>query len=503
MPRDRAAKVVKPKGRLRWSAFRREDCGAVLVFVGIGLPMFLGMIALVYDIGLMRLHQTRLQITADAAAMAAAQQAADPTLAEAAALRAANANYAGTLSSGAVQFVHWNAAAAAVETVAANRPANAVSVTARRDAGTNSILPYVFARGAGLQGDGFSLAASAVAMFSAAPGCAAPSAVIAGNGFKKWESKDGATFTGICFVHGNPGMMSAPKDGLRLEGSKIIVQGKQNEPLFQIPSGLDDHAGRSVRDTHGVSGTVDLAEFRTFLRGELEEVKSYSSNPPTTWPLAKITPSYSSTLYSNGNLKVGSGKSLCSNGVRNSCAANDPDTWHRVKGKVEIEEGADHLRNLVIWATGDIEIGEGVSLTGVTLVTDNKVEIDEDARLVGVTILAASDVKLDEGVRMGAIGGIDHDPYDSYLFSGGNVTIDEEADFASVFVGLANEGNSGANLTVEKDGRFEATTIVASGTIEMEEGLVMTGAPRTSDYPVPAMPGAGAAGTAAAVALVR
>lgn len=482
--------------------FLREDRGAVLVFVGIGLPMFLGMIALVYDIGLMRLHQTRLQIAADAAAMAAAQQAADPVLAEAAALRAAEANYPSVLPAGGVQFVHWNAAARTVEAADADaaRPANAVSVTARRDAGTNSVLPFVFARAAGLQGDGFSLAASAVALIAAAPGCAAPTAVIADNGFRKWDSKGGASFTDICFVHGNPGKMSGVKDGLRLEGSSIIVPGKQNDPLFQIPEDLEDHRDRSVRDMHGVSGTVDLGAFRSFLRGEIDEVKDHSGTPPSGWALAGITPAFTEVRYSSDDLEIESGKSLCSDGVRNSCPANDPVTWHRVKGKVEIEEGADPLRNLVIWATGDIDIGEGVSLTGVTLVTDNKVKIGEDARLVGVTILAGSDIKLDEDVRMGAIGGT---AYDSYLFSGGNVTIDEEADFASVFVGLVNEGNSGANLTIRKDGRFEATTIVASGWIEMEEGLVMTGAPRASAYPVPGMPGVGAAGTVGAVALVR
>ena len=485
--------------------FLREDRGAVLVFVGIGLPMFLGMIALVYDVGLMRLHQTRLQITADAAAMAAAQHAADPAAAEVAAQQLVDANYPGTLPAGGVQFVHWNAATRAVEAVddGAGRPANAVSVTARRDAGTNGVLPFVFARAAGGQGDGFSLAASAVALIGTTPGCAAPSAVIADNGFRKWESKGGASFTGICFHHGNPGKMSGVKDGLRLEGSRIIVPGKQDDPLFQIPENLEDHMDRSVRDEHGVSGTVDLGAFRAFLRGEIDEVKAHSGTPPSSWPLAGITPSFTNVRYSSDDLEIESGESLCSNGVRNSCAANDPVTWHRVKGKVEIEQGADPLRNLVIWATGTIEIGEGVSLTGVTLVTDNKVEIGEGARLLGVTILAASDVTLDEEVRMGAIGGIDHDPYDSYLFSGGNVTIDEEADFASVFVGLANEGSSGANLTIKKDGRFEATSVVTSGWIEMEEGLVMTGAPRTSAYPVPAMPGAGAAGTAAAVALVR
>lgn len=485
------------------SRFLREDRGAVLVFVGIGLPMFLGMIALVYDIGLMRLHQTRLQITADAAAMAAAQQAADPVAAEAAAQRAAEANYPSALAAGAVQFVHWDAAARAVATAdaGAGRPANAVEVVTRRDAGTNSVLPFVFARAAGLQGDGFSLAASAVALIGTAPGCSAPSTVSAGNGFKKWESKDGATFTGICFHHGNPGKMSAPKDGLRLIDSSVIVEGKPDDPLFQIPESLTDSVGRSVRDTHGVSGTIDIGPLRTFLSGEIDEVKGHSGTPPSSWPSdMEIAPHYATVRYNNGELKVGKDRSLCSNGVRNSCASGDPRTWHRVKGKVTIEKEADPIRNLVIWATGEITIGEGVTIENVTLVTNGKVTIGKNGRLTGVTILAVSDVKLEEGVAVGATGGTF---YDSYLFSGGNMTIEEDADFSSVFVGLVNEGKSGANLTVKKNGRFEATSLVSSGWIEMEEGLVMTGEPRESDYPVPSMPSGGGTGTSAMVALVQ
>lgn len=475
----------------------------MLVFVGIGLPMFLGMIALVYDIGLMRLHQTRLQITADAAAMAAAQQAADPAAAEAAARRAAEANYPSALPAGGVQFVHWDAAARVVETVdaGAGRPANAVEVVTRRDAGTNSVLPFVFARAAGLQGDGFSLAASSVALIGTAPGCSAPSAVVAGNGLRKWESTGGASFTGICFHHGNPGRMSGPEDGLRLIDSSVIVTGKPDDPLFQIPESLTDSAGRSVRDTHGVSGTVEIGPLRTFLSGDIDEVKGHSGTPPASWPSdMEIQPLFETVRYNDGELKVGKNKSLCSNGVKNSCSGGDPRTWHRVKGKVTVEKDADPIRNLVIWATGEITIGDGVTLENVTLVADGKITIGKNGELAGVTLLAVSDVKLEEGVAVGATGGTF---YDSYLFSGGNVTIEEDADLSSVFVGLVNEGNSGANLTVKKNGRFEATTLVATGWIEMEEGLVMTGGLRQSDYPVPSMPSGGGAGAPAMAALVR
>jgi hypothetical protein len=286
--------------------------------------------------------------------------------------------------------------------------------------------------------------------------------------------------------------MSSVSDGLRLTNTQVIVTGKPNDPLFQIPDDLRNRENENVRDRHGVSATLDLTPVTGFVQSEVDVVKQHKSNPPASWPLAQIVPTFAETDYHNKGLKVEEDESLCSSGPsKKNCAADDPRTWHRVKGKVTIEEGADPIRNVVIWATGDIELGEGVRLTGAILVSGGKIDVGEDAALTDVTLLAVSSIGLDESVRVGALGG---GAFDSYLFAGGNVTVGEEARFEAVFLGLGAAGAAGSNLKIEAEGRFDETTMVASGWIELREGIEMTGKPRTSAYPMINMNASAAAG---------
>ena len=84
----------------RYSAAPRRQRGAAMILVVVGMVAILGVAGLALDSGHMMLNKTRLQNSADAAALAAAKtldQTADVTLAEAAAeaMFAVNAGNAG------------------------------------------------------------------------------------------------------------------------------------------------------------------------------------------------------------------------------------------------------------------------------------------------------------------------------------------------------------------------------------------------------------------------
>lgn len=64
-------KHVKTWKNLRW------ECGSILIFTAVAIPIFLGLMGIGYDVGNLYMHKARLQNIADAAALAGARAFAD------------------------------------------------------------------------------------------------------------------------------------------------------------------------------------------------------------------------------------------------------------------------------------------------------------------------------------------------------------------------------------------------------------------------------------------
>ena len=129
----------------RLRAFQRKDGGAILVFFAISLPMFLLLLALTIDWGMVRLVRNRLQVAADAAALAGASQLPEDADAVTEALAYAEKNYPELGSNPVLQtsdilIGHWDGAVFA----AGGTPKNAVQVTTRRTDASNNPLDSLF-----------------------------------------------------------------------------------------------------------------------------------------------------------------------------------------------------------------------------------------------------------------------------------------------------------------------------------------------------------------------
>nr|WP_240454583.1 pilus assembly protein TadG-related protein [Caulobacter sp. 17J65-9] len=133
--------------RARLKALAEDRSGAVLVYVGLTLAALLGVGALAVDGAQMYVTKTRLQVVADAAALAAAQELPDKAKATAAALGVAEANMpsaqnGAVLSAADLQFGVWNPD---TRTFTAGGTANAVRVLAGRTSARSNPLPLTLA----------------------------------------------------------------------------------------------------------------------------------------------------------------------------------------------------------------------------------------------------------------------------------------------------------------------------------------------------------------------
>ncbi|KAJ54729.1 hypothetical protein ACMU_16575 [Actibacterium mucosum KCTC 23349] len=152
------------------TCFRHNTDGAIGVFLVLALPIFLMMAALVIDIGLGRVTGNRLQIAADASALAGASQLPDQAAATIEAISYAQKNHAdvdgnGVLVAADVSFGNWSAGVF----TPSGTPINAVRTVTRRDTNNSNPLAALFANLAGISE--FNLVRAAVAHLGAGQGC--------------------------------------------------------------------------------------------------------------------------------------------------------------------------------------------------------------------------------------------------------------------------------------------------------------------------------------------
>lgn len=129
----------------------RSRKGATLVFVALSLVALLGVASLAIDIGHLFYVRTRLQATADASALAAAQEIPNEASARTIAKQYAQSNEGGdtsVLADDDVELGNWDSAARSF--TPNGNPANAVHVIVRRSAGNNNPVGTWFARVLGI-----------------------------------------------------------------------------------------------------------------------------------------------------------------------------------------------------------------------------------------------------------------------------------------------------------------------------------------------------------------
>ena len=136
-----------PKRCIR--AFLRDQQGATLAFMAIGMFASAGMAALAVDAGYLYILKSRLQTTADVAALAGVRQLPDQNALRTTALAYAPKNMAvsdhgNVLVTGDVVPGFWNSGSRTF--TAAGLPVNAVKVTTRRTQGNGNAAPTFFAR---------------------------------------------------------------------------------------------------------------------------------------------------------------------------------------------------------------------------------------------------------------------------------------------------------------------------------------------------------------------
>jgi hypothetical protein len=125
--------------------------GATLVFVALTLVALLGVASLAIDIGHLLYVRTRLQATADAVALAAAQEIPNPTSTRTIARQYATSNEGGdtsVLADDDVQLGLWDTGARSF--APGQNPPNAVHVIVRRSAANNNPVGTWFARVLGI-----------------------------------------------------------------------------------------------------------------------------------------------------------------------------------------------------------------------------------------------------------------------------------------------------------------------------------------------------------------
>lgn len=438
--------------------FLREDGGGVLVFVALALPVFLMIAALVFDIGLARLHHTRLQIAADAAALAAARHPGDIDAARGAAQTLAGQNYPGSLRSADVTFVHWDAEAgtAGPPDPANDRAANAVSVTTRRDAGTTGLLPYVFGGAiSGLSGDGFTLAAGSIALLAAETGCSSGTGIFADEGLTLGS---GSEYFGVCLY------------GRRAVG---VGQGVALDDATAVIAPDLDLIDEPARGSHGVAATLDLV-LPGRVPGQVAAARNATQPPDTAADLYPSDTVVGRRANGTQNTPTGGRRHLCSDGTSNRpCADDDPFThhvWNRSgNGTVNVTlRNNTTYRNLILETDGTITLQQGVTLENVTLWAGRDVVFGNNASFDGVRVFAAGDVSI--GANNVVAG-------NTTIWAGDDITVlSQSSTFSDLTlrsgggVRFAGQGNDSGGST------FTRVTVYAAGDILIDSNVAVSGA---------------------------
>ncbi len=259
------------KARAAVRRFADDQGGALIVFAAAAIFMIMGIGALAVDMGYTYSVRTRLQTTADAAALAAIAQISDQGAATSTALAFAESNmpaahFGAVIQASDVDFGTWNASTGTFDTT--GTPADSVRVTAQLSDARGNASPLFFANIFGMSDLDQSVSAIATEASSSAPcvlalGTSADAIIV--------NSSSSITATG-CSIQSNGGIDS--NSGSTVTADSICAAGSATGSGYSpsptaCPPVPDPHAsltppagGGSCTTDKVVSGTETLSPGR-------------------------------------------------------------------------------------------------------------------------------------------------------------------------------------------------------------------------------------------------
>ena len=404
------------------SKFIKEDDGAILPFVAMASPIFILCLALVVDLGLGRLTANKLQVTADAAALAGAAVLPFQADVDAEAIDFAQKNYdtdngntQPVLNPNDILIGNWNSDTRVFTT--GGVPINAVQVTTRRDATNANRLPSVFAGIAGI--DFLSISKTAIAVNGA--GIEFP---CIGGGILSNEDVIGQSdnvWNNFC-IYGDI--------EVGIQSDNDINEGS----VFAMPDASDYYEGSDNdyfdRDEQVISDVWDLPN--------LDNVEGYIDAAQA----GNLPPDIPFTI-----------NNVITTGDIDADDTLQSDTLYIVNGDVDFGSN-QNVSNVAIVADGDINLGSNSTIENAVLMSEDQITFQSDNRIGLVSPCTAG-------------GGF----FNMYVFAEDNVEFQSDNDIFGVQVATLGElviqtDNTVVGLYGEADERATMQSNGVYGTCE-------------------------------------
>ena len=435
--------------RKKTESFCTDERGAILPFVALAVPLFVFFLALVVDLDLGRLTANKLQISADAAALAGASVLPVKTDVDAEAILYAGKNYGtdngntqpvtnaneieiGYWDENTKIFTAWTTASSLFDrqwdpvsesffTVVTEPPGaliNSVWVRTRRDTTNNNSLPSVFGGIAGF--DYYDIAKVAIAVNAGAPG----SGDCVGGGILSNDKNEGNsdnTFDSFC-LYGDP-HVKISNDNFINEGSIFAMPDRDN----YLPEYPDTGNGNTYEDPQNemiVSDTWNLT-----LPGQVNLIRAGMENgylPPSAEYAIEgdlDNPVQYPVVQVSGDIDTGW---LSSNTL-------DPGTIYHVSGAVTLD-GAPSFDSVWIVSDKDIKVDGSADIENSVLVAKDKIYFSSDGHVGDST----------------ACGGTGLFDFDMHIYSEEEVAFSSTTDIYATIVGVDGKFEIGStNVNVQ------------------------------------------------------
>lgn len=358
----------------------RDERGSVFVWLVATTALIGGVMGMAIDASYLYSLQSRLQATADSAALAGVSQL--PNLSGA---REVAKDYAGknmpasehgaVLADSDIRVGDWDAV---TRTFTTNSSGNALRVVARRSASNNNAAETFFARLLGFES--VDMGASAIAM-RINQECFLQGIVAGGN----VDFSQNATVTGGSCVYG--ATVHFDQNGTVEDDAFIASDDIAN---ITWDSGFTYPSGGLVETSVDTSAAVNAA-------GRIDDIENGVNLPPQITSVQVVAslpdPLVSGTAYVvNGDLAIDKSTSATDNII----AVRGSVHWGK-NGQLVNTAGACNggEASIGVVATGDIHFGKESVTQGVQVISGGNVQIDQLATFEGA-IMAAGDVNINQ-----------------------------------------------------------------------------------------------------------
>ena len=385
--------------------WQSED-GAVLVLFAFSLPLFMLLFAFTIDLGLLRMTGNRLQIAADAAALAGAQELGGGDV-QTLARQYAASNYpdpAGgpVLLNADIVTGHWTG----TSFVPAGTPTDAVRVITRRDAVNSNPLGALFATFAGI--GAYEVTRSAVAHVGHNELCKSGGFFSNAN---VESGSDNAYLSDFC-LYG--------KDGVKISSDNSFAEG-----AFIGMNDLDDfeQGGNNTGVGDALAEMDQPLLLPNMVPGIIAQMESSTAGLPgfTSWTLVEIDEITDSTPLVEGTLYV-------------------------------VDEVADlgsdrTVQNIAIVAGKEVKLGSNNTISNVVFASPDKILIGSNNLIGGATPCAGGE-------------------FNTYLFSESNIEFGSNNSIGATQMSAGDQLKLGSDIAAMTNVYAEASGLIDYGSAE-------------------------------------